>query len=69
MIWNTPVDLDLYLQDPFGEWVWFRNKNTASGGHRDIDDQNGYGPENIHWDKNGAPKGTFEVVIENYASI
>jgi uncharacterized protein YfaP (DUF2135 family) len=46
----------MYMNHPV-KGVWFRNKNTNSGGHLDVDDQNGYGPEYIYWEKNGAPKG------------
>lgn len=69
MTWDTPSDIDLYVQDPPGEWVWFKNKNSSSGGRLDIDDMNGYGPENIYWGKSKVPAGTFRVVIENFAGV
>lgn len=69
LTWDTPTDIDLYVQDPSGDWVWFRNKQSASGGHLDIDNTSGFGPENIFWEKNGAPNGTFKAVIENFEGI
>jgi uncharacterized protein YfaP (DUF2135 family) len=66
LTWNTPSDIDLYVQDPSGKRVWFRNKSSASGGRLDIDDMTGYGPENIFWEKKRAPNGTYKLVIEHY---
>lgn len=48
LFWNTNgTDVDLWVTDPAGERCYFANRQTASGLELDVDDVNGYGPENI----------------------
>lgn len=67
LTWDSSADIDLYVQDPSGEWIWFGHQNSASGGWLDVDDTDGFGPENIKWDKNMAPSGTYKVYVKHYA--
>lgn len=48
LTWNTNgTDVDLWVTDPNGEKCYYANRTTASGLRLDVDDTNGYGPENI----------------------
>ena len=37
LVWNTTTDLDLEVIDPFGERIWAKNRESASGGVFDVD--------------------------------
>lgn len=65
LIWNTKADLDLYIEDPLGNTISWRSPISPTGGTLDIDDTDGYGPENIFWGKNKAPRGNYKVSL-NY---
>lgn len=66
LIWDNDADLDLHVIDPSGEEIWWHNKYAYSGGILDVDDINGYGPENIYWPQGEAPHGNYEVYIHYY---
>jgi len=67
--WNTDADLDLYVEDPSGEVIYWNHKTSASGGQLDADDRGvcegseGGGPENIFWPLGGAPNGTYRFRV------
>jgi len=67
------VDLDLYVRDPRGNVISFRNKVSPTGGQLDVDclcDNCPQGPsENIFWPlDNSAPKGIYTYWVEYYSS-
>ena len=64
--WTNTADLDLHVLDPNGEEIYWDNDYSSSGGRLDVDDINGYGPENIYWPKNEAPNGNYEVHVHHY---
>ncbi|MDR1792241.1 MAG: S8 family serine peptidase [Bacteroidales bacterium] len=69
--WNNYNDLDLIVTDPYGETVFFRNRMAASGGQLEIDMNVEYPDsknpiENIYWQPNGAPNGTYNVYLLYY---
>ncbi len=48
LTWNTGgTDVDFWITDPNGEKCYYAHPYTASGLALDVDDTNGYGPENI----------------------
>jgi hypothetical protein len=61
--WDNATDLDLFVTDPFGEEISFLNPSSTSGGQLDLDDSDGYGPENIFWPEGGAPLGQYSVKV------
>lgn len=63
--WNTTADIDLHVIDPLGEEISFENTSSASGGYLDLDDTDGYGPENIYWTKD-IPDGKYTVTLVYY---
>ena len=66
LIWDNNADLDLHVIDPSSEEIWWHNKYSYSGGILDVDDIDGYGPENIYWPKGEAPNGNYGVYIHYY---
>ena len=67
LTWDSGADIDLYVMDPTQEWIWFIHKTSVSGGWLDVDDTDGYGPENIYWQNNSAPEGTYLVYVKHYS--
>lgn len=65
LTWSAANDVDLHVIEPSGNEIDFTNTTSASGGQLDVDDVNGYGPENIYWDT-AVPAGTYSVFVENY---
>ena len=65
--WDNEADLDLWVADPSGERVWFRNRTAVSGGTLEFDDTNGFGPERIYWPSGAAPPGVYTIQVDHYA--
>ena len=66
--WDNATDLDLFVTDPFGEEISFLNPFSTSGGQLDLDDSDGYGPENIFWPEGGAPLGQYSVKVVYFSN-
>lgn len=61
--WDTNrTDLDLLVEDPFGEVVSYGHPVAQSGGYMDRDDTDGFGPENINW-SGDIPNGEYRVYV------
>lgn len=67
--WSTTADIDLYVTDPMGETIFYANPFSSSGGQLDIDDVDGYGPENIFWNDGNAPAGNYSVSVNHYSGV
>lgn len=70
LLWNNRNDLDLHVICPSGERISFRNKRSQCGGWLDVDmNVNGETSkpvENIRWARGCAPKGRYEVRVQNF---
>lgn len=66
LTWDNIADLDLHVIDPNGEEIYWEHKYSSSNGVLDVDDIDGYGPENIYWPEYEAPSGNFEVFVHMY---
>jgi hypothetical protein len=66
--WNTDVDLDLWVIEPSSEQIDYTNDISASGGTLDLDDTDGYGPENVFWATDESPFGKYIVQVHYYGS-
>lgn len=69
--WDNYNDLDLACIDPFGNTLWFKNKEVSSGGLLEIDmnvnpNESKSPIENIYWPPNKAPNGTYQVYLWLY---
>lgn len=73
LVWNNRHDLDLVVEDPLGELIYFENRKSASGGYLDVDQNAGRKQtktpiENIKWDDiDAAPRGTYKVYVVYFA--
>lgn len=69
--WDDVNDLDLCCEDPYGEKIYFKHKESSSGGRLDVD-MNAGSPyshtpiENIYWPTGGAPDGKYTVYLTFY---
>ena len=66
LTWDTVGDVDLHVIDPFGEEIFYAHKRSSSGGWLDADNTQGYGPENVFWERGDAPPGEYQVDVEYY---
>lgn len=72
LIWDNLNDLDLHCVNPAQDHIYFRNKKSAAGGELDVD-MNARFPytdkpvENVFFPTNGAPLGTYKVMVHHYA--
>ena len=60
LLWDTAVDLDLYVTEPDGKTIWWNDKHGIQGGELDVDNTDGFGPENIYWLRQ-KPDGSKEL--------
>lgn len=58
------TDIDLHVVDPYGEEIYYRHMESASGGYLDRDDTVGPGPEHVRWAN--APTGTYKIYVHYY---
>lgn len=65
LTWNTTSDIDLWVNEPNGNKIYFDSPASNSGGILDFDDIDGFGPENIFWKEN-APLGNYSVQVHYY---
>jgi len=64
--WDSSADIDLYVQDPMGEWIWHKHKKSQSKGSLSIDDRNGSSQETVAWNNNQFPSGNYKVYVKHY---
>jgi hypothetical protein len=71
LTWNTRDDLDLHVNCPNGDEIFFRQK-TNCGGELDVDKNANSRNltttpvENVTWPENAAPPGTYRVEVNPY---
>lgn len=68
---STEVDLDLYVQAPNGQIIYW-GSSFGAGGSLDVDCLCGICPgggnENIYWEPGQAPSGTYKYWVEYFES-
>ena len=73
LAWNNGNDLDLHVETPGGEKIWYNRRNSTCGGELDVD-MNAGGPasqrpvENVYWPSGESPSGDFRVLVHHYAN-
>jgi hypothetical protein len=69
LIWDSNVDLDLHVIEPGGKEIFWKDVKGRAGGELDVDNNDGFGPENIAWPSAGpnpAPPGEYRWWVEYY---
>lgn len=72
LAWNNGNDLDLHVETPGGEKIFFNQRESSCGGQLDVD-MNAAGPEsntpveNVFWPAGGSPTGRYRVLVHHYA--
>lgn len=65
LTWDTSgTDVDLWVTDPSGIKCYYDNDQTASGLYLDVDNTDGFGPENIT--NQSPPPGAYLVQVHYY---
>jgi len=65
LTWNTTVDMDLHVIEPNGTHVFYAARNGVTA-RLDVDDTNGFGPENMFVGAAGAAAGTYQFYIVHF---
>jgi len=70
LAWNVGPhnDVDLWVEDANGEWCGYSNPRTAIGGWLDVDDTEGWGPENFYLSQAAVDStpGNYNVAVKYY---
>ena len=66
LIWDSVADIDLHVFEPGGSEIWWSNRLGHQGGELDVDDVDGYGPENVNFPQNVGPRGTYRWLVHYY---
>ena len=75
LIWESNADLDLHVVEPGGKEIFWNDTKGRFGGMLDVDNVDGFGPENIYWLKLGTdgskelgpgPPGEYRWFVEYY---
>ncbi|MCQ8902684.1 MAG: right-handed parallel beta-helix repeat-containing protein [Methanothrix sp.] len=71
LTWYANADIDLYVEDPNGDVVYYSNPQVPSGGQLDRDNMCSNfemgKPENIFWPTGSAPPGVYKVRVNYYS--
>ena len=75
LLWDSNADLDLHVIEPGGKEIFWNDTKGRFGGELDVDNVEGFGPENIYWlklDDDGSkdlgpgPPGEYRWFVEYY---
>jgi hypothetical protein len=73
LIWDSKADLDIHVKEPGGSEIFWEQRNGTGGGELDVDDVDGFGPENVYWggglDKGNGPPGEYKWYVHYYAGF
>ena len=71
LFWNNLADMDLIVQEPNGNEIYFGDPVSPDGGQLDVDSnypcgENTNFAENIYWPTGQAPTGSYLVAVNQY---
>lgn len=75
LVWSGQSDLDLHVQDPMGEGIFFGHRESETGGLLDVDCNSGTDRmcdrpiENVYWSTGTAPHGSYLVWVRAHAVV
>ncbi|MDB5352836.1 MAG: hypothetical protein JWN86_4083 [Planctomycetota bacterium] len=67
LVWDSRADLDLHVIEPGGAEIFWEKRKGSKGGELDVDDVDGFGPENVFW--NGGPDGSYRWFVHYYGGL
>jgi len=72
LTWNSDADLDLYVQEPSGNVIYYANSRSSTGGTLDVDSNAGCASraanpiENVFWSTGTAPRGEYVYWVDHF---
>ena len=69
LIWDTRADIDLHVIEPGGSEIYWENRNGGQGGELDVDDVDGFGPENVNYVQGKGPPGKYRWFVHYYGGL
>ncbi len=49
LLWDSKADLDIHVIEPGGKEIFWNDPKGKRGGELDVDNVEGFGPENVYW--------------------
>jgi hypothetical protein len=73
LAWDNLADMDLAVETPDGEVIFYGSRFDSNGGQLDVDSNypcgdNTFQVENIFWDEGDAPEGEYTVYVNQYST-
>ncbi|HEV3166108.1 MAG TPA: hypothetical protein VGZ22_18940 [Isosphaeraceae bacterium] len=69
LIWDSQADIDLHVIEPGGSEIYWEKPHADKGGELDVDDVDGYGPENVFWVQGQGPPGEYRWFVHYYGGF
>jgi hypothetical protein len=74
LIWDSRADLDLHVLEPplpgrEPAHIYWESRNGNQGGELDVDDVDGFGPENVYWVQGQGPPGEYRWYVHYYGGL
>ena len=69
LIWDSnKTDIDLHVMEPGGSHLFWEEKRGSQGGELDVDNTQGFGPENVYWGggTGQGPEGEYKWYVHYY---
>ena len=75
LLWDSKADIDLHVVEPGGKEIFWNDPKGKRGGELDVDNVEGFGPENIYWmhqnpdgskDIGPGPNGEYRWFVHYY---
>jgi hypothetical protein len=75
LLWDSKADIDLHVVEPGGKEIFWNDPKGKRGGELDVDNVEGFGPENIYWlklnedgskDLGPGPPGEYKWWVQYY---
>jgi hypothetical protein len=75
LLWDSKADIDIHVIEPGGKEIFWNDPKGRQGGELDVDNVEGFGPENIYWlhqnadgskDLGPGPPGEYRWFVHYY---